>query len=326
MNSQSNKRTMSRVRINIKQRSLSLNSVNPIFIALVMIFGVSLISQVNADELNTSQATISYGVLSEEIVDEMRLNIINTNYSSVFSDQQIGKATGKSRDEILQQENLLVQPMSRSYPPEFTIHNAFTTLLDDFDGDGYYRTFSVVFDADIYSYDSNDSSPVYARLYLSENGGPWIHYYNTDDFIIHSDSDQDEYEVITTFMSGYESGNYDVLIDLYQVGYDGIVATYSSDDNSALYALPLESADYDQVYVDTVAVHHGGSLSSWLLIILFSLLAIRLYSPAKFMLSIRHFHLKMKDSVNIFFTEYISVRKTYVLLPEQESRPPLRRR
>jgi len=280
--------------IKIKGQSSGFTSVNAIFLTLVMIFWASLIRQVNADELKTTQSTISYGLLSQAINDEVRSNIINTNYTSVVSDQLIGKATGKNRDEILQapQARSLVQPMSRSYAPDFTIYNAFTTLEDDFDGDGYYQTFSVVFDADIYSYDSHDSSAVYARLYLSEDGGPWLHYYTTDDFIIHSDSDQDEYEVITTFMSGYYSGNYDVLIDLYQVGYDGIVATYSSDDNQALYALPLESADYDQVYVDTVEVHHGGSLSWWWLSILFLLLASRLYSPAKIMLLIRRFHLK----------------------------------
>jgi len=290
MNSQSNKITKCKARTKVKV-------VNPVFIALMMIFGVSLISQVNAEALNTTPSTVSYGLLSEAINDETRLNIINTNNSSVLSDQLIGKATGKNRDEILQTtsyDNSLMQTMSRSYAPEFTIYDAFTTLEDDFDGDGFYQTFSVVFDADVYSYDSNDSSLVYARLYLSEDGGPWLHYYSTDDFIIHADSDQDEYEVITTFMSGYHPSHYDVLIDLYQVGYDGIVATYSSDDNQALYALPLESADYDPVYVEHVEVHHGGSLSSWLLIILFSLLASRLYNPAKIMSSIRRFQIKTK--------------------------------
>ncbi len=50
-------------------------------------------------------------------------------------------------------------------------------LQDDYDGDGYYQTLTVVFDADIYSYDGHDLGEVYARLYLSENGGPWFHYY-----------------------------------------------------------------------------------------------------------------------------------------------------
>ncbi|WP_049752964.1 choice-of-anchor H family protein [Psychromonas ingrahamii] len=233
-------------------------------------------SPVNADQLKTTQSTVSYGVLSAAINNQMRLNIINTNYSSVFSDQLIGKATGKSRDEqIIFQDSLLLY---RSYAPEFTIYNASTRLHDDLDSDGYYQTFSLVFDADIYSYDGYDSSMVYARLYLSENGGPWVNYYTTDDFIIHSDSDQDEYEIITSFASGYNTNSYDLLIDLYQVGYDGIVATYSSNDNQALYDFPLESGDYDLVYDDSVYVYQGGSFSSLLLIILFLLFAGRLLS------------------------------------------------
>jgi hypothetical protein len=270
--------------INTTMRKAIIKIQGVIIIALVIIFG----SPVNANELKTTQSTVSYGVLSAEINDQMRLNIIDTNYTSVFSDQLIGKATGMIRDEqIMFEESSLIY---RSYAPEFTIYNAFTTLQDDLDFDGYYQTFSLVFDADIYSYDGHDSSAVYARLYLSENGGPWINYYTTDDFIIHSDSDQDEYEVITSFTSGYNANNYDLLIDLYQVGYDGIVATYSSNDNQALYGLPLESGDYDYVYVDTVDVYHGGSLSSWLVIILLLLLAGRLYRPLSRRFKLRYSH------------------------------------
>ena len=81
---------------------------------------------------------------------------------------------------------------------------------------------------------------------------------------------------ISVVMEGYHPGHYDVLIDLYQVGNTNIVASYSSDDSQALYGLPLESADYDRVYVDSVYIHHGGSLSTLSLIMLFLLLASRL--------------------------------------------------
>ncbi|MFT6987844.1 MAG: hypothetical protein ACJAT7_003709, partial [Psychromonas sp.] len=259
---------------NVKDEQLTTAAVRSVFSALLMIFLTAFISRVNAGEQQTTQATVSYGVLSETINNEMRLNIAEQNNSVLISDQISGKATGKNRDEIMEIEEVK-QITSRSYAPEFTIYNAFTTLQNDFDSDGFYQTFSVVFDADLYSYDNNDLGEVYARLYISEDGGPWIHYYSSDDFIIHGESDQDEYEVITTFREGYHSGHYDILIDLYQVGYDGIVATYSADDNSALYALPLESADYDRVYVDSVYIQHGGSLSTVLLILLALLLASR---------------------------------------------------
>lgn len=283
MNNQKSDITKRYALTNIKKSLLCMNSVISIFSLLFIILLVSLISKENANVLGTPPSTISYGVLSQAVDDQTRLNIIKQNESSLVSDQLSGKATGISRDKIQKlnqttsSANLLLQPMSRSYALEFTLYNAFTLLLDDFDSDVYYQTFSVVFDADMYSYDGNDMGEVYARLYLSEDGGPWFHYYTTDNFNIHGDSDTDEYEVITTFMAGYPPGHYDLLIDLYQAGYDGIVATYSSADNQALYALPIESADYDQVYADSLEIHHGGSLSSWSLIMLSLLLVSRLY-------------------------------------------------
>jgi hypothetical protein len=150
-------------------------------------------------------------------------------------------------------------------------------LYEDYDGDGYYQTFSVTFDADIYSYTENQFGEVYALLYLSKNGGPWTHYFTTDDFLIEGDTDLDEYEVITTFVSGYSSDHYDVLIDLYQVGYSDIVASLSSDDSDALYALPIESAEYDEPYIEVVEVVEvtAGSMY-WLILMLLTILLIRI--------------------------------------------------
>ena len=177
------------------------------------------------------------------------------------------------------------QPASRICPPKsnyshhsFSIYDAFSYLLEDIDLDGYYQTFSVIFDADLHSGSSLDSAAVYAQLYLSQNGGPWVHYYTTDNFMIYGESDSDEFEVITTLHQGYSPDNYDVLIDLYQVGFNELVATYSSDDNNALYALPLESVDYDLEYVVEVNdgyVTHGGSSSAIFVFILLVLVFFR---------------------------------------------------
>ena len=156
-----------------------------------------------------------------------------------------------------------------NYQQSFSIYNAFSYLLDDYDGDGYYQTFSVVFDADLLSYSSLSSAQVYAELYLSQNGGPWLYYHTTDDFVIYGDGEDDEYEVITTLHQGYKSDNYDVLIDLYEVGFENIVATYSSDDNNALYALLLESADIDIEYVVVFYDDYAGSITFyWLFVLL----------------------------------------------------------
>jgi hypothetical protein len=160
---------------------------------------------------------------------------------------------------------------------QFSIFNAQSILLTDEDQDGYFQDFSVSFDVDYLRYDDFDSTTVYAELYLSRDGGPWLHYYTTEEFTVHSDDSGDGYEVITTLVDGYNSDNYNVLIDVYEVGYSDIVTTYSSDDSSDLYALPLESANYDIYYEEQVSYSegHGGGSFSWLLLIPMLILSYR---------------------------------------------------
>ena len=57
--------------------------------------------------------------------------------------------------------------------------------------------------------------------------------------------------------------HYDVLIDLYEVGYSEVVASISANDTDGLYALPLESSGLDSelVQVSTSEGSGGGSLS-----------------------------------------------------------------
>lgn len=150
----------------------------------------------------------------------------------------------------------------------FSIFDVRSRLLEDFDGDSFYRTFSVTFDADVNGLAFNEYANVYAELYVSQEGGPWLHYYTTDVFTIEGNSSYDDYRVLTTLHSGYETAHYDVLIDLYEVGVNDPVVTISSNDSNELYALPLESSDRDKIYVDThvdtyIEVEAGGSLS-WL--------------------------------------------------------------
>ena len=146
---------------------------------------------------------------------------------------------------------------------EFAIYEASSRLFEDDDNDGFYQTFSVTFDADVYGYYPNQHADVYAEMYLSRDGGPWVHYYTTDIFTVVGDSTEDDFEVLTTLNSGYAADYYDVLIDLYEVGYTDIVATVNSDDFDSLYALPLESSDRD--YIDngnsSSEGHGGGSMS-----------------------------------------------------------------
>jgi hypothetical protein len=161
---------------------------------------------------------------------------------------------------------------------QFSIYDASSRLFDDTDYDGFFRTFSVSFDADVFGPYSGQRARVYADLYLSRNGGPWELYFTTAPFTIIDDISDDEFEVLTTLDSGYATQYYDVLIDLYEVGYSDIVATISSDDVDALYALPLESADrdeYEQVVSSTSVQISAGSLSVYAMGMLFFVGIIR---------------------------------------------------
>lgn len=246
------------------------NTIKISVTGLLLLAQLLLCVHVSAAEVSHSSTpsySTSQGAFKSELSDNKRKEIMLTNKLINIPDQLNNKATSITRKEMTSRHKKQAKKLAknltsqRNYYADFAIYSAASFLDDDFDNDGFYQTFSVVFDADIYSYTAKQWGEVYALLYLSKNGGPWIHYYTTDNFIIEGESDADQYEVITTFLSGYSTDYYDVLIDLYQVGYNDIVASYSADNDNALYALSLESADYDEPYVDVVEVHGGGSFS-----------------------------------------------------------------
>lgn len=125
-------------------------------------------------------------------------------------------------------------------------------LRVDADGDGYFHAFSIAFDADL-RYGGAD---VYARLYLSYEGGPWNHYATTDVFTIQASDPDDGYVVDTVLELGYPRGHYDVLIELYEAYDQTRIASVGPAESYALAGLPLEDAGRDQV--DTHPSGHGG--------------------------------------------------------------------
>lgn len=125
---------------------------------------------------------------------------------------------------------------------DFYFYGATSTLRSDRDRDGYHAEFRVHLDADVIVGDAY----VYARLYLRRAGeSEWFLYHETDDFYISGQSPADEYYVTTTLDNGYPTGEYDVLIDLYESGVSGIVATIGPQDSGALSFLPLEEVGLD---------------------------------------------------------------------------------
>jgi hypothetical protein len=125
---------------------------------------------------------------------------------------------------------------------DFYIYDASNQLLTDRDGDAYYSEFRVRFDADSLVGDVR----VYARMYLRRAGeADWLLYHTTDDFWLDGDSGSDDYYVTTVLDEGFATSEYDVLIDLYESGYAGIVATIGPNETGALSYLPLEEVGLD---------------------------------------------------------------------------------
>ncbi|MEN8178252.1 MAG: choice-of-anchor H family protein [Pseudomonadota bacterium] len=140
----------------------------------------------------------------------------------------------------------------------FRIYDARTLLSGDDDGDGFYHQLRVTFDADV---DHGDAF-VYARLFLSYEGGPWNHYFTTDVFHILEEVSYDDYEVVTRLLEGYPTGYYDVLIELYDADWDVHVASYGPYEDGALSTIPLEDLQRDALVDDEydypVSDSHGG--------------------------------------------------------------------
>jgi hypothetical protein len=152
------------------------------------------------------------------------------------------------------------QISTNSHIPIFSIFDASVNLIHDEDGDNYYHHFSVNFDADI----DAGSAIVFARMYISYEGGPWNQYYTTKTFEIYGDEDIDSHTVETIFTTGYESGNYDIRIDLYEAGWSGRVAVRGPYEDYDLNYVPLEDEEHDYVAsypvsdVDIITTDSGG--------------------------------------------------------------------
>ena len=159
---------------------------------------------------------------------------------------------------------------------DFWIYYADVELFSDDDNDGYFYGIDVLFDADTY-YEVAD---VYAALYLSYEGGPWNEYAVTDTFSIFGATSDDEYVVVTELMSGYPTGSYDLLIELYDA-YDGaFVADMGPENNPDLAFLPLEDFNRDDPRVGGSHGHglrHGGGTLDWPTVLMLTIGAVILY-------------------------------------------------
>ncbi len=195
------------------------------------------------------------------------------------SELDAGKLTASSRDEFgallvdgkrdrtsgAAQQKTSTNDLS-ALNTDFWFYDARVELYSDLDRDGYFAGIELTFDVDtIYSY-----ADVFAVVYLSYEYGPWNEYAETEIFTIFGTSAADEYTIETDLVAGYPTGNYDILIELYDT-YDGnLVAVVGPEDTTELSILPLEDFSYDSVSGGTTQVvvnSGGGGSASWLLIL-----------------------------------------------------------
>ena len=148
---------------------------------------------------------------------------------------------------------------------ESWIYDATTDVYVDTDADGYYRFLRVRLDADTI----HTMMDVYAEIYLSADGTSWELLYSTKDFTIWGTDDDDDYEVETELVSGYSTGLYDVLVELYDSESGEFLDEYGPNESPDFSMLPLEDSGRDGIVVAQPPVTiinegGGGGAVSWL--------------------------------------------------------------
>ena len=241
-----------------------------LLVAGLLALTVSGASQATADATDDLRSSVSRHtatggrenpVVSSESTDEY--DALATSGSRSKSHTRSGSAKLGAGSNTAQSASL-----------DFWIYDADVQLFNDDDRDGYFHGIDLLFDADtIYS-----AAEVYAVVYLSLDFGPWNEYGVTEDFWIFGASGTDEYVLVTELMSGYPTGDYDLLIELFDAVDHSFLTGFGSDETSALSFLPLEDFNRDAPIDDIpVAVSHGGggAVDAWTISILLLLLVVR---------------------------------------------------
>ena len=141
--------------INNKAQITLLNSLKKHLLLLT----VSLLTftQAMANESSIEKYSVSQGISTQDLSEQARKMIIAETQRANIPDQLKGKATAKTRVEIFNSDKPLVgttkkstlsrsyNNLSQDYSADFAIYGATSFLQDDYDGDGFYQTFSVLF-------------------------------------------------------------------------------------------------------------------------------------------------------------------------------------
>ena len=150
---------------------------------------------------------------------------------------------------------------SVNYDSDVSIFDAEIQLLDDQDNDGFYRSYSIRFDADV----DYGSKEIFAEIWSRDDTGEWYLEAVTEDFTLDGNSTLDTYILETTLESGYATGYYDFKIDIFDSITEELLTSSDAFDGE-LSLVPLEDIPSDTVtstpppvVTSTVIIESGGA-------------------------------------------------------------------
>lgn len=248
----------------LRQTTKSLRALPIVLLLLVTGSGMAVAAEnntrvsISSEGFANNAAALSENEPSRDEYQSLTLSGDRNGTARAGSPEKAGRSESRTPNKAGSIE-------SRTPNTDFWFYTVDVELFADQDRDGYYTGIDLLFDADTY-YDIAD---VYAVIYLSFEYGPWNEYAETEDFTIFGSSATDEYIVETDLVEGYPTGNYDILIELYDTYDNALVATIGPEDTSELSILPLEDIGRDAPAGTTqVVVNSGGGGSlSWFLLL-----------------------------------------------------------
>lgn len=157
---------------------------------------------------------------------------------------------------------------------DYEVFSIDSILYDDYDYDGFYSYYQITLDIDTTFTYANLNADIYLRN--RSRGEDWVYEYTTDDFVIRGLSSRDKITISGDLLSGYPSGYYDVLIEIFDADTGELVLSVGPE-NHTLSGLELEDQERDG-YDDSVAVYTdisgAGSVQWWLIYFLLGLSVI----------------------------------------------------
>ena len=196
------------------------------------------------------------------------------------------EAADDSEDYASRQSSQRLEGVANRHDQLFEILEADVHAVSDLDGDGFHHAINVFFDVDVNIGDAT----IYAKLYLSREGGPWLQYFTSDLFEIHLDESADAYEVETELLEGYRPGYYEVLVEIYSLDHAYLVTSAVLDYHYLGKHIMLEDLGRDEPYEEYAAEYvyeeevyssssGGGSMALLLLVFLLIQVVIAARGP-----------------------------------------------